>query len=119
MRPPLSAGRSCRVVTVGSKLQVLAPHGLTWCQQGGWRSRWEHTPPASPRPPSAPGGWAGRDAGRPSLTGRPPVTSQVSSETEQRPPFLPLQVSPLAFQLLHLKEDEMEAEDQASPQCPM
>lgn len=59
MRPPLSAGRSCRVVTVGSKLQVLAPHGLTWCQQGGWRSRWEHTPPASPRPPSAPGGLGG------------------------------------------------------------
>ena len=44
--------------------------------------------------------------------------SQVSSEMEQRPPFLPLQVSTLAFQLLHLKDNEMGAEDQASRQCP-
>ena len=65
MCPLPSAGRSCRVVTVGSKLQVLAPHGLMWYQQGGWKSRWEHTPPASPRLPPAPGGWAdGTQEGR-------------------------------------------------------
>lgn len=121
-----SAGRSCGVVTVGSKLQCgqrgqRPPHGLTWCQQAGWTSRQEHAPPANPRLPRALE--AGRHSGRPSLTVRPPRPfhhrpSQVSSETEQRPPFLPLQMSTLAFQLLQLKDDEMGAEDQASRQCP-
>ena len=115
MRSIPSAGRSCGVATVGSKLQCgrrgqCPPHRLTWCsrQAGRVGGSTRHQPhQAAP----CPGGQAARRKAKsdPSITDPPRSAAKWSND-----PCSFHSMLALAFQLLHLKEDEMEAGDQAS-----